>query len=115
MELQLVQEKDMSPIVDAEECPVTDIKNSEEVLNMQEILTYARELAIEVLQVDGYSIFTTKNPKYGRQMQHFVKGDIVIVANYRGENNFPIMEVVPKNDSKIIIQDLITRVKERTS
>jgi len=113
MELQLVHEEDMSPIVGEEERSVTGIGNSEEVPSMQEVLVSARELAIEVLQVDGFSIFTTKNPKYGRQMQHFVRGDIVIVANYRGENNFPIMEIVPKNEAKIILQDLITRVEER--
>jgi len=115
MELQLVHEEDMSPIVGEEERSVTGIGNSEEVPSMQEVLVCARELVIDVLQVDGFSIFTTKNPKYGRQMQHLVKGSIVIVANYRGENNSPIMEVLSKNDAEIVLQDLISRVGERTS
>ena len=111
MELQLVNEEDILPIDSMEECPGENVGKSEEVVNMQDVLKHAYELATCVLEVDGYSIVTTKNPKYERQMQHFVKGEVVIVANHRGAN-LPIMEVLTKNDAEIVIQDLI-RIRER--
>lgn len=110
MELQLVKEEDILPTDCMEECPGENVGKSEEVVNVQEVLRHAYELATCVLEVDGYSIITTKNPKYERQMQHFVKGNIVIVANHRGA--MPIMEVLTKNDAEIVIQDLI-RIRER--
>ena len=113
MKLQLVEEEDILPNESAEEYPVIDVGKSEGVISMQDVIMHAYELATDVLEVDGYSIITTKNPKYGCQMQHFVKGNIVVVANYRGTNS-PTMEVLIKSDAEMVIQDLI-KARERTN
>lgn len=113
MELQLVKEEDVLPIEDADECPEINVGKSEDVINMQDVLMHAYELATCVLEVDEFSVVMARNPKYGCQMQHFVKGNVVIVANYRGAK-VPIMEVLSKSDAEIVIQDLI-RIRERMS
>lgn len=101
MELDLVKSEEMS----AEEDLVTTIDEFEVSRDIQSTLECAFELAIGALETEGYANFLSAHPRYGRKVTHLVKGNTVIVADYRGANLLTL-EVLPKNEAETIVRNL---------
>lgn len=100
-EITLVKSEDMSKDKCKEEDHVTNIDEFVVDDNVQETLAGVYDLAVGMLEAEGYRAVIARHPRYGRDVAHFVLGDVVIVADYCG-TNLLTLEVLPENEAKIV-------------
>lgn len=102
MEMTLVKPEDV--VENSNENEEDHVTNIDEFVvggEVGETLASVLDLAVGVLEVEGYSMVVKWNSRYGREVAHFVLGNVVIIADYRG-TNLLTLEVLPENEAKIV-------------
>lgn len=104
MELELVKPDD---ICEEGEDHTTNIEEFVVSGDIQSTLCGVYDLTVERLKNEGYKDFLLAHPRYGRDVLHLVKGNTVMIADYRGANLLTL-EVLPKDE----VDQFIKNIKE---